>query len=120
MGMKPKTILRFFAAYIVQVGAFWGLLDAYTYFMGDSLKTLLQGYWVFIYIIPVFTSLASMKFFGSGESSGGQGGDAEVIGDGEAYGGKGGHSGTFGSGGKGGNARVKGSGKAKGGAGGNG
>ena len=53
-------------------------------------------------------------------SSGGAGGNAEVIGDGEARGGKGGNSGSFGPGGNGGNARVSGSGKATGGAGGNG
>ena len=120
MGMKAKTILTFFISYISQVGVLWGLLDGYTYFKGDTLKTLLQGYWVFIYIIPIFTTIAYIKIFRVGESSGGQGGDAEVIGDGEANGGKGGHSGTFGPGGKGGNARVVGSGKAKGGAGGKG
>lgn len=53
-------------------------------------------------------------------SSGGAGGNAEVIGEGEARGGKGGNSGPFGPGGNGGSARVSGTGKAVGGAGGNG
>ncbi len=120
MKMKSRTILRLLVTYIIHVGILWGLFDGYAYFTGDALKTSLKGYWAFLYIIPIFTALAYMRFFGGGESSGGEGGDAEVIGDGEAYGGKGGHSGTFGPGGKGGNARVEGSGKAKGGAGGDG
>lgn len=120
MGMKVKIIFEIFISYIIQVGTLWGLLEGYTYFKGDALKTFLQGYWVLIYIIPIFTTIAYVKFSRGDEQSGGQGGDAEVIGDGEAYGGKGGHSGTFGPGGKGGNARVVGSGKAKGGSGGNG
>ncbi|EGQ8024557.1 hypothetical protein [Vibrio vulnificus] len=53
-------------------------------------------------------------------SSGGLGGNAEVIGDGEARGGKGGCSGSFGPGGNGGDAKVIGKGKAIGGSGGNG
>ena len=36
-----KTIIMAIAIYIVQVGALWGLLEGYTYFKGDTLKTLM-------------------------------------------------------------------------------
>lgn len=102
------------------MGVLWGLVEGFTYFKNDSLKNILKGYWILLYIIPIFTTIVYIKFFQSPVSYGGQGGNAEVIGDGEAFGGKGGNSGSFGPGGKGGNARVIGGGKAKGGDGGNG
>lgn len=122
MESKIKTVILAMAIYISQVGALWGLLEGYTYFKGDTLKTVLGAYWLLLYIFPLITTAVYIKFFEGNEKKefGGTGGDAEVIGDGEARGGKGGNSGMFGPGGKGGNARVIGTGKAKGGAGGHG
>ena len=54
---SPKFWLSFIGAYIAQIGAFWGILEAYTYFQGDSLKLALGIYWPVIYALPIFTAL---------------------------------------------------------------
>lgn len=45
------------ALYILQVGALWGLIEGYTYFKGDNLKTILGSYWIMIYIIPIISTI---------------------------------------------------------------
>lgn len=54
---SSKFWLSLIGAYIAQIGAFWGILEAYTYFQGDSLKLVLGIYWPVIYILPIITSL---------------------------------------------------------------
>lgn len=57
MNTKVKNAIKFLTLYIVQVGTLWGLLEGYSYFMGDALKNLLGSFWILIYIIPLFTTL---------------------------------------------------------------
>ena len=57
MNTKVKSAIKFFALYIVQVGTLWGLLEGYTYFMGDALKNLLGSFWILIYGIENKTVL---------------------------------------------------------------
>lgn len=54
---SPKFWFSFIGAYIAQIGAVWGILEAYTYFQGDSLKLALGNYWPIIYALPIFTAL---------------------------------------------------------------
>jgi hypothetical protein len=51
-----KKSLKFIAIYAAQVGAIWGLLEAYSYFKGDALKDFLGQFWILIYIIPLLTT----------------------------------------------------------------
>lgn len=44
--------------YFTIAGALWGASEAYTYFSGDKLKTVIGDYWYVIYIIiPIIFSL---------------------------------------------------------------
>jgi hypothetical protein len=51
-----KRIIKSVVVYSAQVCALWGLLEGYTYFKGDALKAFLGGYWVLIYILPLFAT----------------------------------------------------------------
>lgn len=57
MKLELKTIVTALALYILQVGALWGLLEGYTYFQGEDLKTIFGSYWIMIYIIPIFSTI---------------------------------------------------------------
>ena len=56
-----KKLSSFFitliSSYIVLVTGIWGFVEAYTYFQGDSLKGMLGGNWVWLYILPAIISL---------------------------------------------------------------
>lgn len=87
-----SVILRFFitfiGGYIAQVGAFWGFLEAYTYFRDDSLKLMIGNYWSLVYILPVITSiLFSIYYTRSKEESAGNSVTGQRI-FGEIVGGK--------------------------------
>jgi len=49
-----KTVIY---AYLALVTAIWGFVEAFTYFQGDSLKRMLGGNWVWLYILPFVISL---------------------------------------------------------------
>lgn len=57
-----KTLLKLISIYILQVGALWSFLGAYTHFKGDSLKLFLEPFWLAIYIFPIITTGAYMFF----------------------------------------------------------
>jgi len=55
-------LLSFFVAlastYIVVITAEWSLVQAYTYFQGDSLKTIVGNYWIALfYTLPLIIAL---------------------------------------------------------------
>jgi len=50
--------------YSTLVGGVWGILEAYTYFRGDSLKRMLGPYWILLYAMPLLIA-ASVAFVGS-------------------------------------------------------
>ena len=56
-----KKLSSFFitliASYVVLVTSIWGFIEAYTYFQGDSLKRMLGGNWVWLYILPSIISV---------------------------------------------------------------
>lgn len=49
-----KLVITFLASYILSVGAFWGLLEGFSYFRDDTLKDVAGNSWYWlIYGIPV-------------------------------------------------------------------
>lgn len=51
-----RRVIRAVVTYIVQVGALWGLLEGFTHFKGEALKTFLGRGWVLIYILPLLST----------------------------------------------------------------
>ena len=46
------------STYIVVITAEWSLVQAYTYFQGDSLKTIVGNYWITLfYTLPLIIAL---------------------------------------------------------------
>lgn len=56
MGKIINSVIKALVVYVAQVGALWGILEAYTYFQGNALEDFLGPYWILIYIVPWFTT----------------------------------------------------------------
>jgi|KBSSwiStaDraftv2_1062776.scaffolds.fasta_scaffold977331_1 hypothetical protein len=64
--MQKTSLLSYFlsffvtlvSTYIVVITAEWSLVQAYTYFQGDSLKTIIGNYWIALfYTLPLIIAL---------------------------------------------------------------
>ena len=63
MNQFAKFLIAFILSYAATVSAFWGMIEACTYFTGDELRKSLAGYWVLLlYGAPIPIALvASFK-----------------------------------------------------------